>query len=45
MTSNNQSLATYLLALAIIEQTGRTYVSRELRTAIDTMAYELKLEG
>lgn len=43
MDGNTSALATYLVALAILEQNGKTFVSREIRDAIDQLKIELGL--
>lgn len=40
---NTSSLALYLIALAILEGNGNTYVSREIREAMRQLQYELGL--
>lgn len=42
-TLSSQALATYLLALAVLESNGKTYVSKEIREAIERLQRELRL--
>lgn len=39
-----QALAAYLQALAILQQTNKTYVSREIMKVIDEIEKELELK-
>lgn len=39
-----QALASYLMALALLEKTGKTYVSREIRQTLDEIQAELGLK-
>ncbi|WP_176224050.1 hypothetical protein [Thalassobacillus devorans] len=41
-SNNVEAKAIYTLALAIVESTGKTYVSYELREAIKAMQEEFK---
>lgn len=43
MEGNTSALATYLIALAILESNGQTYVSREIREVIEQLRIELGL--
>jgi len=43
MTDGN-TLALYLMALAIIESNGKTYVSREIREAMEQIQRELDIK-
>lgn len=43
LDGNTSALATYLVALAILESNGKTYVSREIREAIEQLKIELGL--
>lgn len=42
MGENTQALATYLIALAILEKNGQTYVSREIRETIEKIKQDIK---
>lgn len=42
--NTSETLALYLIALAILEANGDTYVSREIREALDILRYELGLK-
>ena len=39
-----QALASYLIALALLEQSGDTYVKREIRESLDEIKRELGLK-
>jgi hypothetical protein len=39
-----QALASYLIALALLEQSSDTYVKREIRVALDEIQRELGLK-
>jgi len=39
-----QALATYLLALSILQQTNRTYVNHEISKALENIERELDLK-
>lgn len=41
---DGNTLALYLLALAILEGNGKTYVSKEIREAIELLQNELGLK-
>ncbi|WP_419893604.1 hypothetical protein [Oceanobacillus kimchii] len=43
MSENTSALATYLVALAILESNGETFVSREIRDAINKLKQDLEL--
>ncbi|GAQ18521.1 serine palmitoyltransferase, LCB1 subunit [Oceanobacillus picturae] len=44
MGENTSALATYLVALAILESNGDTFVSREIRDTIDQLKTELNMK-
>jgi hypothetical protein len=44
MDGRAEALASYLVGLAILEQTGNTYVQREIRAVLEEIQKELKLK-
>lgn len=42
-TTDKQALATYLLALAILQGNGRTYVNHEIMDALERLQKEFNL--
>ncbi|WP_264371378.1 hypothetical protein [Virgibacillus necropolis] len=41
---DGKTLALYLIALAMLEANGQTYVSREIREAMNQLQYEIGLK-
>lgn len=42
--NTTQTLALYLIALALLEANGQTYVSREIREALELFQYEIGMK-